>query len=139
VYAPPGGSGSKIVSISPRRDGAFRGAIARKQGCAASPGPGAQARKSARLEGVSFAQLEYFVAVAEEAHVGRAALKLRVAQPAVSRQIRLLEDELQVSLFQRTPKGMRLSPAGTRFRAHAQRILQGVREAKDAMLETAAD
>jgi DNA-binding transcriptional LysR family regulator len=83
---------------------------------------------------VSLAQLEYFVAVAEEQHVGRAARKLHVAQPAVSRQIRLLEDELQVSLFRRTPKGMLLSPAGALFRAHARRILQGVREAKDAML-----
>ena len=96
-----------------------------------------EGRKSASLTDVSLAQLEYFVAVAEEQHVGRAARKLHVAQPAVSRQIRLLEDELQVSLFRRTPKGMRLSPAGALFRAHAQRILQGVREAKDAMLMTA--
>ncbi|HTQ42269.1 MAG TPA: LysR family transcriptional regulator [Polyangiaceae bacterium] len=91
-------------------------------------------RKSASLTDVSLAQLEYFVAVAEEQHVGRAACKLHVAQPAVSRQIRLLEDELQVSLFRRTPRGMRLSPAGALFHAHARRILQGVREAKDAML-----
>jgi DNA-binding transcriptional LysR family regulator len=83
---------------------------------------------------VSLAQLEYFVAVAEEQHVGRAAMKLHVAQPAVSRQIRLLEEELQVSLFRRTPKGMRLSAAGALFRAHAQGILRGVRAAKDAML-----
>jgi DNA-binding transcriptional LysR family regulator len=83
---------------------------------------------------VSLAQLEYFVAVAEEQHVGRAARKLHVAQPAVSRQIRLLEAELHVSLFRRTSKGMQLSPAGALFRAHARGILQGVRAAKDAML-----
>jgi DNA-binding transcriptional LysR family regulator len=85
---------------------------------------------------VSLSQLEYFVAVAEEQHVGRAARRLHVAQPAVSRQIRLLEEELEVSLFRRTPQGMRLSPAGALFRAHARGILQGVREAKDAMRGT---
>ncbi len=82
---------------------------------------------------MSLAQLEYFVAVADEQHVGRAARKLHVAQPAVSRQIRQLEDELQVPLFRRTPRGMRLLPAGVLFRAHARRILEGVREAKAAM------
>jgi DNA-binding transcriptional LysR family regulator len=41
-----------------------------------------------------------------------------------------------VSLFRRTPQGMRLSPAGALFRAHARGILQGVREAKDAMRGT---
>jgi DNA-binding transcriptional LysR family regulator len=101
--------------------------------------PAADERKSASLADVSLAQLEYFVAVAEEQHVGRAARKLHVAQPAVSRQIRLLEDELRVSLFRRTPRGMQLSRAGALFRAHAGRILQGVREAKDAMRMTAPD
>jgi DNA-binding transcriptional LysR family regulator len=108
---------SKIVSISPRASAAGE-------------------RRSARLADVSLSQLEYFVAVADEQHVGRAARRLHVAQPAVSRQIRLLEEELEVSLFRRTPQGMRLSPAGALFRAHARGILQGVREAKDAMRGT---
>lgn len=78
---------------------------------------------------MSLAQIEYFVAVAENGHVGRAARDLRIAQPAVSRQIRSLEDELGAPLFLRTPRGMKLSPAGEVFLAHARAILDGVRAA----------
>jgi DNA-binding transcriptional LysR family regulator len=90
------------------------------------------------LTGVSLAQIEYFVAVAEEGHVGRAAQKLHVAQPAVSRQIRKLEDELRAPLFLRTPRGMRLSEAGTIFLRHAREILGGVEIARDAVQQTIA-
>jgi DNA-binding transcriptional LysR family regulator len=86
---------------------------------------------------MSLAQIEYFVAVAEEGHVGRAARRLRVAQPAVSRQIRGLEDELRSSLFLRTPKGMTLSEAGTIFLAHSRSILGEIRAAKDAVRSAA--
>jgi DNA-binding transcriptional LysR family regulator len=79
---------------------------------------------------VSLAQIQYFVAVADEGHVGRAASGLRVAQPAVSRQIRRLEDELGTPLFVRTPRGMALSNAGTVFLRHARSILAGVRAAE---------
>jgi DNA-binding transcriptional LysR family regulator len=82
---------------------------------------------------VSLAQIEYFVAVAEEGHVGRAACKLRIAQPALSRQIRKLEDELQRPLFLRTPRGMRLSDVGTIFLGHARIILEEVRAAREAV------
>jgi DNA-binding transcriptional LysR family regulator len=82
---------------------------------------------------VSLAQIEYFVAVAREGHVGRAAGRLRVAQPAVSRQIRKLEDELGAPLFVRTPRGMRLSSAGELFLDHARGILGRVRAARDAV------
>ncbi len=82
---------------------------------------------------MSFAQIEYFVAVAEAGHVGRAAGKLRVAQPAVSRQIHRLEDELQASLFVRTPRGMTLSGAGEVFLAHARGILGAVHAAQGAL------
>ncbi len=85
------------------------------------------------LFAVSLAQIEYFVAVAEEGHVGRAALHLRIAQPAVSRQIRRLEDELGASLFLRTPHGMTLSSAGEIFLEHARAILGGVRAAAAAV------
>jgi DNA-binding transcriptional LysR family regulator len=80
---------------------------------------------------VSLAQIEYFVAVAEEGHVGRAAAQLRIAQPAVSRQIRRLEEELGSALFVRTPRGMTLSGAGEVFLGHARLILEGVRAATD--------
>ncbi len=85
---------------------------------------------------VSLAQIEYFVAVAEEGHVGRAARKLHVAQPAVSRQIRKLEDELRAPLFRRTARGMRLSEAGALFLLHARDILGGVQAARKAVSGT---
>jgi DNA-binding transcriptional LysR family regulator len=78
---------------------------------------------------MSLSQIKYFVAVAEEGHVGRAARRLRIAQPPVSRQIKSLEDELGTPLFARTPRGMRLLPAGEVFLEHARRILSAVDEA----------
>ncbi len=82
---------------------------------------------------MSLAQIEYFVAVAEEGHVGRAAQKLRIAQPAVSRQIRRLEHELSAPLFVRTSRGMTLSTAGSVFLEHAIAILQRVQVARNAV------
>jgi DNA-binding transcriptional LysR family regulator len=88
---------------------------------------------------MSLAQIRYFVAVAEEGHVGRAARRLRVAQPPVSRQIRTLEDELGAALFARTPRGMRLLPAGKVFYAYARRILSDVEEARLATKNCVVD
>ena len=73
--------------------------------------------------------LRYFVAVGEEQHYGRAARTLRVAQPALSRQIRDLEEELGFRLFERLPRGVKLSTAGKLFLEDARRILQEVNEA----------
>jgi len=56
--------------------------------------------------------LRYFVAVAEEENVSRAALKLHVSQPGISRQIHDLADELGLQLFERSAKSARLTGAG---------------------------
>jgi DNA-binding transcriptional LysR family regulator len=74
--------------------------------------------------------LRYFVGAAEEQHFGRAAERLHVAQPALSRQIQDLEKEIGFLLFDRLPRGVRLSAAGTQFLGDARRILQDVDEAK---------
>jgi DNA-binding transcriptional LysR family regulator len=73
--------------------------------------------------------LRYFVAVGEEQHYGRAALRLRVVQPALSRQIQDLEEEVGFKLFERLPRGVKLSPAGKLFLEDARRILREVNEA----------
>ena len=74
--------------------------------------------------------LRYFVAVGEEQHIGRAAERLRVAQPALSRQMQDLERELGFALLDRLPRGVRLNAAGQLFLADARRILWDVEEAK---------
>src|SRR6267154_824164 len=72
--------------------------------------------------------LRYFVAVGEEQHFGRAAQRLRVAQPALSRQIQDLEGEIGFKLFDRLPRGVKISAAGKLFMEDARHILQQVNE-----------
>src|ERR1700750_1858962 len=74
--------------------------------------------------------LRYFVAVGEEQHYGRASRRLRLAQPALSRQIQDLEEEVGFQLFDRLPRGVALSAAGKLFLDDARRILKGVDDAK---------
>ena len=73
--------------------------------------------------------LRYFVAVAETENVSRAALHLHISQPAVSRQVRDLEDEIGLPLLRRVGKSVRLTDAGRVFLNEARAILNGTNEA----------
>jgi DNA-binding transcriptional LysR family regulator len=74
--------------------------------------------------------LRYFVAVAEELNFHRAAERLRVAQPAVSAQIKALEEDLQVTLFERTTRSIRLTQAGGVLLAKARELLGSVEQTR---------
>jgi len=79
---------------------------------------------------VELRHLRYFVAVGEDQHYGRAAERLGIAQPALSRQVQDLEKELGFTLFDRLPRGVKLTAAGKLFLSDARRILQEVQGAK---------
>jgi len=68
-------------------------------------------------------QLRCFVTVAEELHFGRAAARLNMTQPPLSRQVQLLEHALGILLLERTSRSVRLTPAGRAFLAEARRII----------------
>ncbi|KZN66072.1 hypothetical protein N473_10915 [Pseudoalteromonas luteoviolacea CPMOR-1] len=77
---------------------------------------------------MEFYHLRSFVVVAETGNLTKAAKQLFTTPPAVSAHIRALEDELKTNLFERTSKGMRLTPKGEQLRLQAQKTLDSARD-----------
>lgn len=82
--------------------------------------------------------LRYFLAVAQTRHFGRAAALLHIAQPPLSVQIRDLERELGVPLFQRGPRGVTLTEAGVALVPYAESVLASARQAAAVARDAAA-
>lgn len=72
---------------------------------------------------MEFRQLQYFLAVVEEGSLSAASRRVHVAQPALTRQIRLLEEDLETRLFDRHARGMRLTVAGRALHEEARELL----------------
>lgn len=79
---------------------------------------------------ISFKQLKYFLAVAEELHFGRAAERLEIAQPPLSRQIKQLETDLDAVLFNRGRSAITLTQAGERFLERGKSIMTLLEDTK---------
>ena len=87
---------------------------------------------------MNFRQLEYFAAVAEAKSISRASRELHVAQPPISRQLALLEDELGVCLFLRTNKGIELTEAGRCLYQQSEQMFQNLRMMADSVRDVDA-
>lgn len=80
---------------------------------------------------IELRRLRYLVAVADEGHITRAAERLGIQQPPLTRQIRLLEEELGVALFERLPRGMRTTEAGRVVVEEARDVLARAERIKE--------
>lgn len=83
------------------------------------------------MAGMELRQLQYFVAVAEERHFGRAARRLRMAAPSLSQQIQALERDLHITLLERSPRSVALTPAGEVLLEHAHVLLARAERARN--------
>jgi len=88
---------------------------------------------------MNFTRLRYFVAAAEEGSLIAAASRLRVAQPALSRQLHALEIEIGTPLFERHARGVRLLPAGVTFLDVARNLIRDAMDGAEAARRTARD
>ncbi len=79
---------------------------------------------------MSVEQLQTVVAIADEGALTRAARRLCISQPPLTRRLAALEDEIGVALFERLPRGMRPTAAGERFVGHARAILDAMAAAR---------
>src|SRR5216117_3407956 len=80
-------------------------------------------------------QLQYFLATVEHGSFSAAAEALHMAQPSLSEQVRRLEAELGVALFQRVGRGLVLTEAGRALRPHAERTLADAEAARDSVAD----
>ena len=87
---------------------------------------------------MEFRQLKYFLAVAEEGQITKAAERLNITQPPLSQQMILLEEELGVQLLERGKKQIRLTEAGKILRVRAEQVAELMLTAKDEVQEAAA-
>jgi DNA-binding transcriptional LysR family regulator len=85
---------------------------------------------------VELRHLRAFVALAEELHFGRAATRLHIAQPALSQQIKQLEQDVGAVLLERTTRQVRLTGTGAAFVGHARRVLDEIERARTSVLLT---
>ena len=78
------------------------------------------------MDELDIRELRYFVAVAEELHFGRAAARLAIAQPALSKAVQRIESRLRVRLFDRTSRNVALTPAGAALLEHGRHALNAM-------------
>jgi len=90
---------------------------------------------SMNLELIELRHLRYFLAVAESSHFTRAATQLHITQPTLSHQIRQLEGQLDLTLFDRMGRRIRLTAAGELLLPHARRVFRELQEAQSALGE----
>lgn len=96
-------------------------------------GSRANVRQGDQRKRIELRHLRSFVTVAEECSIGRAAIRLNIAQPPLSQQIKQLETWLGSRVFHRTPKGVELTPSGEEFLRHATVILRQMDDAVNAV------